>query len=183
MNKIIYKKKCRALFQKAKKLGVELIFSPEYFNHRRLNCLWYGGDLATIKVSDTLSIELDVYGDVVAVLLDKNNDELARVKDRNNAGSFSDWMLPYIKTDKQLKKVLRDGRLVLDYNNWIEYDGVLKTENSDTGRFIELGIICDNVLDDDILKAIDEALDSVCEIREEIITVAENSYGIKVGAV
>lgn len=182
MSKRKYKKKCKALFKKAKKLGVELIFSPEYFNHRRLNCLWYGGELATIKLSDSFSIELSIYGDVYAWLLNENGDELARVKDKSNSGSFSDWMLSYIKTDKQLKKALRDGRLILDYNNWIEYDGVVKKRSADkSGEFIDLGMICDNILDDNILKAIDEALDSIDDIKAEICGVADNNYSIKVG--
>lgn len=178
-----YKTKCNALFKKAKKLGVELIFSPEYFSHRRLNCLWYGGSLAVINVSDTLSLDLSIRGDVYAWLIDKTGNELARVKDKGNNGSFTDWMLPYIKTDKQLKKVLRDGRLILDYNNWIEYDGNLITDKeAGVGKFIDLGLICDNILDDDILVAIDEALDCIDRIREELLDVAEVDYGIKVGA-
>lgn len=184
MTKTKYKKKCKVLFKKAKKLGVELIFYPNCFNHRRLNCLWYGGSLAVINVSDMLSLDLSIRGDVYAWLMDKNGNELARVKDRGNNGSFTDWMLPYIKTDKQLKKAFRDGRLTLDYNNWIEYDGNLIT-NKVTGadEFIDLGLICDNILDDDILVAIDEALDSIDRIREEILDVAEENYGIKAGVV
>lgn len=183
MTKRRYKTKCNALFKKAKKLGVELTFSPEYFNHRRLNCLWYGGEVATIKISDALSIELSIYGDVYAWLLDKNGDELARVKDKSNGGSFTDWMSQYIKTDKLLKKAIRDGRLILDYNNWIEYDGLLNNDVTQSGgKFIDLGIVCDNVLDDSILKAIDEALDSVKEIESEIYEIAELHYGIKAGA-
>lgn len=189
MTKFKYKNKCKALFRKAKKLGVELIFSPEYFNHSRLNCLWYGGELAKIKVSDTLTIEISIYGDVYAWLLDENGDELARVKDKSNNGSFTDWMLPHIKTDKQLEKAICNGRLILDNNNWVEYDGLVnegKIEKSDTEitwSFIDLGLICDNILDDDILVAIDEALDSIDRIRVEILGVAEEDYGIKVGVV
>lgn len=178
-----FNKKCKALFRKAKKIGVELSFYPENFNHRRLNCLWYGGELATIKVSETFVIELNVYGDVYAYLFDGNDDVLARVKDKNNMGVFGDEMLPYIKTDKQLQKAIDSGKLELDHNNWIEYDGVIKKNaNDERGTFIDLGMICDNILDDNILTAIEQALDSIEEIKAEIIDIAESDYNVKVGA-
>lgn len=184
MDKKNYKKKCRALFRKAKELGLELTFYPEYFNHRRLNCLWYGGYLATIKVTETFAVELNIYGDVRALLTDKHGNELASAIDKNNGGAFSEYMLPYIKTDRQLKDVLESGKLTLGNNNWIEYDGVIERSDADSvGAFIDLGIICDNILDDDILSAIEQALDSIEEIKKEIIDVAENHYGIKVGVV
>lgn len=179
-----YKRKCDALFNKAKSIGVELSFYPESFNPDRLNCLWYGGYLADIKVTDTLSVELNIYGDVYAVLSDKDGQVLAYVKDKGNTGRFYDEMSSYISNDTELLEALDDGRLKLDYNNWVEYDGVIKKNATDErGRFIDLGIICDNVLDDDILTAIEQALDSIEEIKAEIISVAERNYGIKAGAV
>ena len=182
MNRRSYKKKCKALFLKAKELGLELTFNPKSFEHRRLNCLWYGGGLATIKVSETLAIELNIYGDVRSELTDDLGNELTSVTDKNNDGVFSEYMVPYIKTDKQLEDALQSGKLTLGNNNWIEYDGVIKTCDTDsTGVFIDLGMICDNILDDDILSAIGQVLNSIEEIKEEIIGVAENHYGIKVG--
>ena len=184
MDKRNYKKKCKALFKKAKALGQELTFCPEYFNHRRLNCLWYGGELATVKISDSFKIELNIYGDVRACLTDKSGEVLASVKDKNNMGVFGDEMHPYLKTDKQLHNAIDNGRLTLDNNNWIEYDGEIKAGNTDSaGVFIDLGIVCDNILDDDILQAIEQALDSIEEIKKEIVDVAETHYGINVGAV
>lgn len=183
MTKRDYDKKCRALFKKAREIGVELRFYPEYFNHKRLNCLWYGGELATIKVSEKLTVELDIYGDVYACLFDRNGDVLVRVKDKNNMGVFGDEMLPYLKTDKQLRKAIDSGKLEFDYNNWIEYDGVIRKNTADErGTFIDLGVICDNILDDNILTAIEQALDSIKEIKKEILGVAKRNYGIKVGA-
>ena len=43
MTKKQYRKKCQKLFCKAKRLGVKLIFNPNAFHHKRLDCLWYGG--------------------------------------------------------------------------------------------------------------------------------------------
>lgn len=184
MDKRNYNKKCKALFKKANELGLDLIFNPELFNHRRLNCLWYGGGLATIKVSDTFKVELNIYGDVRAELTDKNGRELASVRDKNNGGAFSEYMQSYLKTDNGLSAAVKSGRLTLENNNWIEYDGVVKENEADsTGVFIDLGMICDNILDDDILSAIDQALDFIEEIKKEIIDVAANHYDIKVGVV
>lgn len=184
MNKRNYQKKCRALFKKAKELGLELIFNSEMFDHRRLDCLWYGGELATIKVLPTFKIELNIYGDVRAELTDKDGRVIESVRDKNNSGAFSEYMQPYLKTDKQLHAALESGRLTLENNNWIEYDGVAKENETDvTGVFIDLGMICDNILDDDILSAIEHVLDSFEDIKNEICDVAEDHYGIKVGAV
>ncbi len=164
-----YKRKCDALFNKAKSIGVELCFHPESFNPDRLNCLWYGGYLAEIKVTDTLSVELNIYGDVYAELSDKDGQFLAYVKDKGNTGRFNNEMRAYIQNDQELLEALDDGRLKLDYGNWVEYDGVQYKNKSDTlGKFIDLGMIVDNVLDDDILKAISEALDRITDIVQEI---------------
>lgn len=179
-----YKRKCDALFEKAKGIGVELSFHPENFDSDRLNCLWYGGELAVIKVTDLFSVELNICGDVYAELTDKSGSQLAYVKDKGNTGRFYDEMSSYIKDDGELLLALDDGRLKLDYNNWVEYDGVIKSNIADErGIFIDLGIICDNILDDDILNAIMQALDLLETIKEEIKSVAESDYGIKVGAV
>ena len=40
MRESTYKKKCEALFKKAKDKGVELIFSPENYSANKLNCLF-----------------------------------------------------------------------------------------------------------------------------------------------
>lgn len=179
MNKRTYKKKCEALFKKAKELGIILEFYPQYFDCRRLNCLWYGGDIATIKVSDTFTVELNAYGDVRAFLYDKHGEIIAGVKDKSNCGAFADVMRRYFKTDRQLMKAIRSGKLELDNNNWIEYDGVIKKSAADErGTFIDLGIVCDNILDDDVLAAVEQALDSIEEIKGDICYIAENHYGI-----
>lgn len=169
MTKKQYDKRCKALFEKARAYGLELLFQPRHFSPQRLNCLWHGGEVATIKVTDSMSIELNAYGDVCATLLDKKGNELARVKDKRNTGSFLCEMAPYLKNDRALKRALYRNRLILDHNNWIEYDGRVRTEQPDKMNvFVDLGIVCDNVLDDDILSAIEEALDSHKTIVEEI---------------
>lgn len=177
MTKKQYEKQCKKLFEKAKSYGLTLEFAPEFFDCKRLNCLWYGGELATIRVSAVLDIELNVYGGVYAALFDKRDKQLARVKDKNDSGRFSDEMMPFIKNDRQLQEALDKGRLILDNNNWIEYDGVIHGSESDSERkFVDLGMICDNILDDNILTAIDFVLDDHKKIADEIMEVSK-SYG------
>ncbi len=164
-----YDRLCSYLFRKANKLGVELKFNPKNFDPKRLNCLWYGGELATIKAASNVKIELSIRGDVYAVLKGKKGNAISWVKDKNSAGAFTDQMAAHIRDDTHLHSLTDSGRLWLDYGNWIEYDGiVLKNESDKTGTFVDLGIIVDNILDDNILKAIDEALDRCTEIVNEI---------------
>ena len=167
MTKKQYRKKVQKLFCKAKRLGVKLKFNPDYFHHKRLNCLWHGGCFALIVVSPELEIELAAYGDVIAVLYDENGKEIAYSKDKSNNGAFEDNMRPYLKTDEQLSLALEEQRLVLINNNWIEYDGHYYDKAKDRNRFIDL-MIYDNIVDDNILIAIKQVLDSLEEIKEQI---------------
>ena len=169
-----YYKRCRALFNKAKSLGVELEFNAGNFSPNRLDCLWYGGNIANIKVSDELSITIDVNGAVITRLLDEDGEELVYSKDEANRGCFEDKMLPYLKNDKQLKQAIQDGRLVFINNNWIEYDGYVLDKETGKKQFIDLGGTADNVVDDDILEAVNQVLDSLEQVVFEIKSVAEN---------
>lgn len=172
MKQEAYDKQCALLFNKAKKTNAMLTFNQSTFDCNRLNCLWYGGDIATIVYKDT-TIELNAYGDIRATLYEIGGEnpknELCFVKDKNNCGRFYDDMQSYIQDDDELQAAIDNGRLVLDNNNWIEYDG-----NID-GKFIDLGMIIDNILDDSILLAIEQVLDSLDDIVEEIKDVASGN--------
>ena len=175
MNKKQYRKKIQKLFCKAKRLGVKLKFYQNCFHHKRLNCLWYGGNVADIVVSKDLTIELCAYGDVRATLYDENGEELASSRDKSNTGAFTDNMYPYLTTDKQLQESLDKGLLKLDNNNWIEYDGYVLDKETGKMRFIDLGMIVDNIVDDDILVAINQVLEDLDDVKEEILWVAKES--------
>ena len=173
MTKKQYRKKCQKLFCKAKRLCVKLKFHQDWFYHQRLNCLWHGGTVAEIIVSKELVVELSAYGDVRATLYDEHGEELAFSKDKSNAGAFEDNMYPYLTTDKQLNDALEKNLLKLDNNNWIEYDGYVLDKTTGKMEFVDLGMIVDNIVDDDILIAINEVLDSLEEVKEEILWVAK----------
>lgn len=182
MNEIEYKKRCDALFQKAKMLRLELLFEPNDFNPQRLNCLWYGGKIAEVKVYDKLSIEISVWGDVYADLFDRNGRHIAHVKDKGNMAVFAREMEPHLKNDAELAKAVTRGRLRIECNNWIEYNGLIREKSCQSGqKLIDLGIICDNLLDDNILIAIDEVLESYQNIVSEIRFAVKEDYGMPGG--
>ena len=170
MTKRKYKNKCRKLFEKAKVLGVELDFSPKQFEPNKLNCLWHGGWYAYIKLSENLDIEIGAMGDVCASLFDRSGEQIAYSKDKGNDGYFSEAMRGYIRDDKHLKELLDAGDLVLENNNWIEYGGIYYPYGRDVpGIAVDLGMITDNIVDDDVLNAIDDVLSSLEEIKRDIL--------------
>lgn len=48
-------------------------------------------------------------------------------------------------------------------------------------QFVDLGLVCDNILENDILVAIDSALDRYKDITAEILAVAERDAAIAAG--
>lgn len=174
MTKEKYQEKCSKLLKKAKKRGVRLDFNPKNFNPDRLNCLWYGGVVAYIIVSETLKIELMISGEVCAKLYGENGIELTSSKDKSNSGAFLKNMVWYLKNDKALRDAIADDRLIVDSNNWIEYNGIVLDKDTNKSCVIDLGMRVDNVLDEtDILGAIDEALSSLEDIKQEIFIAME----------
>ena len=143
MTELEYQAKCKALFAKAKEKGAELDFNA-------------------------------IYGDVRATLFDRFEREIAYVKDEHNAGLFKKQMEDYIQNDEELSEQLESGLLVLDNNNWIEYGGVYyKNAEDQSGITIDVGLYEDNILDDNILEAIDQVLDDLDKIKAEIIKHAK----------
>ena len=170
MTKRKYKNKCRKLFEKAKALGVELDFSPKQFDPNKLHCLWHGGWYAYIKLSEELDIEIGAMGDVCASLFDRSGEQIAYAKDKGNGGYFSEAMRGYIRDDKHLRELLNAGDLVLENNNWIEYGGIYYPYGRDVpGIAVDLGFVSDNIVDDDVLNAIDDVLSSLEEIKKDIL--------------
>lgn len=174
MTELEYQTKCKALFAKAKEKGTELNFSAEQFDGDHLHCLWHGGWFAEVKLDDHLSVYIAIYGDVRATLFDRFEREIAYVKDEHNAGLFKKQMEDYIQNDEELSEQLESGLLVLDNNNWIEYGGVYyKNAEDQSGITIDVGLYEDNILDDNILEAIDQVLDDLDKIKAEIIKHAK----------
>ena len=160
------------LFEKAKKLGVELDLDPNNLDPDRLHCLWYNGWIAEINLCDLISIAICVYGDVYATLLDEFDNEICSVADKSNSGQFKDKMRSLIANDRELESKIQSGLLVLENNNWVEYQGVVYQDadrsHNRVGGTIDIGLYEDNILDDNILEAIEQVLDDISTIREQI---------------
>ena len=164
-----YLEKCETLAAKAKEKGVELDFNPQDYDEKHLHCLWNSGWFAEIKLDEHFSIALTIYGDVRATLFDSNDNEIASVRDEQNAGWFRKEMEDHIKDDDQLAFFMLDGSLVLDNNNWVEYSGIYyKNPDDQTGITIDIGVYEDTLLDNNILKAIDQVLDDLDTIKDQI---------------
>ena len=176
MTKKQYRKKCQKLFCKAKRLGVKLEFNPRNFHHKRLNCMWYGGTIANIIVSSELIIDISAIGDVIVTLYDENDNELVTSKDKSNSGALFNNMFPYLTTDKQLYQAIDEELLELHSNNWLEYDGYVLDKATNKMELIDLGMAIDNLLDNHILRAIKEVLDSLDKIKDEIIEMAKEEW-------
>ena len=94
-----------------------------YIDPKQQHCFWHGGEYAVASRSycgHEWEFSFGVYGDVIGTLFDKDwIEELAEVRDKANAAERDDIKI-YIHTDKQLEKVLDNGRLELEDNNWPE---------------------------------------------------------------
>jgi hypothetical protein len=120
---------------------------------------WYGGKVANIKHKGfTFSIE--AVGDVVGILFDENNIEIAYIKDKSNGGWFDNEMSHYIKDDEMLYDLLDRNKLVFDYNNWWECFVI-----DDKGNFHDLMWVLDSI---NIFDAIEEVKNSIDNVIKDI---------------
>lgn len=127
-------------------------------DNRHQNSFWYGGEVATIKHKSYI-FHIDAIGDMRGTLLDKNGDELVYVKDKGNNGTFYGEMRHHIKDDKEIASLSRDGRLVMENNNWWEC-----SMTDGKGTWHDLMWCLDSDL---ILDAVDEVLDTIDEVIED----------------
>lgn len=169
MNKKEYSQKCQELFDKAKKLGIELQFNPNNFDYNRLDCIWYGGHIATIDTHiDNILINIECAGDVIAILFNDEGEEICFVKDKGNNGRFYDEMCSFIFNDEELVENIENQKLLYYNNNWIEYNGEIVKGNSSIENDIVM-LEFTNILDDNnILNAIDDVITNYAIIVEEI---------------
>lgn len=112
-----------------------------------LNCVWYGGEVGTIKTSDGYTITIGAYGDIR--LYGVVDGEDIYVKDKNNGGYVYNE-IGHKVDDTRLHHLVDGGTDNGDYleyenNNWFEVDII-----SPDGKWIDL-CYADNVLDDDLL--------------------------------
>ena len=167
LNREEINKKVEELKKKAEEKGAVIILNPEYIYENRQDCYWYGGSIGQIKYRG-VTVSISVRGDVVCTLYNMNQDEVERVKDKGNNGSFYDRMSSYIKNDEELDKYITNDYLTdelieehkeagnkyvlcMDNNNWLEFDVI----NDETNEYIDELPIYNIIDNDDVLDAFD----------------------------
>lgn len=138
----------------------------DFEDKKHLSSLWYGGKVATIKYKGYL-FSLEANGDVKCSLFDKDNEEVARVKDKRNGACFFSVMYQYLKNDKEIMLARQNGGKFYK-NNSFKYSLVFEDENwfeifvnSPDGEFHDLSIVCDA---DNLQECIIEMATSMDEI-------------------
>lgn len=91
----------------------------QFVDDTHLAHFWYGGDAVNIHYNG-YTFHISAIGDVRATLLSDKNEEIAEVKDKNNAGVFYDEMKHHLKNDQDLFTQIEKGKLIFENNNWWE---------------------------------------------------------------
>lgn len=121
------------------------------------NVIWHGGRVCEVTHRGFTFI-LGAYGDVEVELIDGNNNQLAWVKDRSNAGWFENEMSSYIHDDAEYLSIRKgthpDGwHFEWHDNNWWEV-----LVDSPDGKQYDTGWVID---DDNIDDAIASMMDGI----------------------
>lgn len=115
----------------ANEQGIEIELLQQ-LHENRLDCVWYGGDLFKITKGN-YELIVGAYGDVRALLEDKEGERTSYVRDRGNWGRFYDEMSPHIANDNELYELIDSGLLNLDDSNWLEWRVYDKTQETYIG--------------------------------------------------
>lgn len=91
----------------------------EFTDIRHQMHYWHGGWMGSIYYKGH-EFSIRAVGDMFVTLYDEADDIIAYVKDKGNAGRFYDEMNVQIHSDRHLKKLMSQGRLEFDNNNWWE---------------------------------------------------------------
>ena len=158
-----FDQRMREIMAQEEKFGVKINIS-QLIDKDHLDCLWYGGEVGTIKYKG-YTIAIGAYGDVR--LYGKIKGSWVEVKDKNNAGeAYGAIAVEHEIDDDALHALTSDtseyGYLVYENNNWFEVDLI-----SPEGEWIDL---CgsDNVLSDDLLDCFSSVDDYFAFVDGEI---------------
>lgn len=146
MTQAEFEKRLADIKAQEEKYGVE-IHITDLIDKDHLDCVWYGGQVGTIKYDDYI-ITIGAYGDIR--LCGMVNGERVDIKDKNNGGRVYEVLGANIDDDRfhALLYGLNDDLdyLVFENNNWFEVDLI-----SPKGEWVDL-CGADNVLDDNLLE-------------------------------
>lgn len=144
----------------AKAANAELEIHDNLTEDRR-SSLWYGGDIATVRYTSGpnkgLAMRLDAIGDVYATLYGKDEELVAEVRDKNNAGGFSKEFGAFLESDKDIRNAEDEERLFVDNNNWYEISFIDRG-----GNWHDLEWVCES---DDWEDAIRDTIDGIEEAK------------------
>ena len=152
MKKREYKRRIKAIKAQEKELGVKIFMDLRDKDH--LDCTWYGGEIGTITFPDGWMILIEAQGEICL------NGQIARygevdVTDKRNAGGVFRQLGSYLDDDS-LRYLLYSGTaeqyLVFGNNNWLVANVV-----SPDGQFFDMSSYTDNILDDCVLDAFENA--------------------------
>jgi len=158
------KKALKSVLSKDKIDGAFEIQFADRISLKRLNSLWYGGNVVDVKYKG-YTFHIEAIGDVYADLyLAHNNEHLCYAKDKNNNGNFGSQMLSYFRSDKTLLAALRGEsskyRLEMQHNNWWE---CFVTDPQGGSHDLMWSLDDDNLLHaiSSVIKALDSTIDSL----------------------
>lgn len=146
MTQTEFESKLAKIKEQEKKYNVTINIT-DIIDKDHLDCVWYGGEVGTIKTSDGYTLSIGAYGDIrMHGVID---GEYFDIKDKNNTGYVYEE-IGYKVDDSKLHQLLNecgDNGDYLDYedNNWFEVNVI-----SPKGQFVDL-CYADNVLADDLL--------------------------------
>lgn len=162
MTKKEFEKKLRKIKNQEEKFGVKITIT-DLIDKDHLNCVWYGGEVGTIKTPNGYTITIGAYGDIR--LYGFINSEPIDIKDKSNSGSVYREIGDKVD-DKRLHKLFESDKeydyLEYSNNNWFEVDLI-----SPDGEWIDL-CYADNVLDDDLLDCFLD-IETYLEYVEDVI--------------
>lgn len=153
----------KRLEEKVAERGARL--EMEFTDIRHQMHYWHGGWMASIYYKGH-EFSIRAVGDMFVTLYDESDDIIAYVKDKGNAGRFYDEMNVHIRSDRHLKKLMSQGRLEFDNNNWWECFLYLPDNT-----FVDLMWALD-------AYTISEAIEEVLEGMEEILANYGKPEGI-----
>ena len=142
--------------------GFTLDLSPDrLIDDQHLHCVFYGGDIGSIKLPNGWSIVISANGDIDLTAELEDGTEISYENKRNDGAKDSDF-LEKIKNDQHLKELDDAGAIDWVNNNWLEVNYI-----DPKGRFVDLSITSDNILqNDNVLEAFYH--DSIVELMDEL---------------
>lgn len=159
--------KIERLEKQAKALGGVLHFTEDnLIDERHLNCFWYDSGSVAVFEYKGFECSVEVHGDISLGVLDESleNEILAFGKRNGQPAYKDDDVMAVICDDAGLQALAEQGRLSWSLNNWVELR--VFDEN---GK--EVALHEDNVLDDNLLEAVDsldwfaQVVDEICQAR------------------